>query len=420
MDTEVQRREGLARPALAQLVAGVEPSPVVKLRRNVAWHAEQCPSAEAQAAAFRKAQKGPRLEGRRQAWRPTGAREDDSFDNGGAGGADCPGVVWDSRVLEHKLTTRQPTRPSSDSTTSLREATSGVRYPPAGTLQVWPSTRSFEIVRVNRYIVVEVDKVAGGCGDEVQAPVREAGGEPQACEGSTVEEFNRKGAGGDMCYGRYKPWRSPRPASTFARRGKQQLHLEGSMVVDFHKEGADDEDDSCDERSVRFRPWRGPRPTSTKKQFKAVQLDNLIRDVFRRFDADQPVPAHDVGVAPPRAMEGAKHTVVPSSFKHGDLVFACGLAGAKELNGALGEVQCWNEVKGRFAVLFGRERGQKLLKPANLQCATFGAFRDDVEGGAVAGGEQGDAGERGGGLFGDLGDSPNLASLLSARPTLLC
>ena len=58
---EVSRRECIARPALRSLVAGDRLSGGRRLRRNVAWHAAACPSADAPREVWLAAQTGPRL-----------------------------------------------------------------------------------------------------------------------------------------------------------------------------------------------------------------------------------------------------------------------------------------------------------------------------------------------------------------------
>ena len=64
---ELLAREAAARPALRRLVEGLPPRGEQTLRRNVAWHAHSLPSREASSAAWRAAQRGPRLEARREA-----------------------------------------------------------------------------------------------------------------------------------------------------------------------------------------------------------------------------------------------------------------------------------------------------------------------------------------------------------------
>ena len=61
---EVQRRVRAAVPALARLCAGEHPSVQQRVQRNVAWHADELPPASADASAWRRAQRGPRLERR--------------------------------------------------------------------------------------------------------------------------------------------------------------------------------------------------------------------------------------------------------------------------------------------------------------------------------------------------------------------
>ena len=61
---EVQRRVRAAVPALASLCAGRTPTGQQRVQRNVAWHADEMPPAAAEASAWRRAQRGPRLERR--------------------------------------------------------------------------------------------------------------------------------------------------------------------------------------------------------------------------------------------------------------------------------------------------------------------------------------------------------------------
>ena len=59
---EVRFREDVARPALVRAVAGFATVPELKLQRNVALHADRVPDPSEGAAAFRKAERGPRLD----------------------------------------------------------------------------------------------------------------------------------------------------------------------------------------------------------------------------------------------------------------------------------------------------------------------------------------------------------------------
>ncbi|CAK0852912.1 unnamed protein product [Prorocentrum cordatum] len=60
---EVARREAIARPALLARVRGTREPGARRLKRNVAWHADECPDESAPLAEWRSAQKGPRLGG---------------------------------------------------------------------------------------------------------------------------------------------------------------------------------------------------------------------------------------------------------------------------------------------------------------------------------------------------------------------
>ncbi|CAK0793405.1 unnamed protein product, partial [Prorocentrum cordatum] len=62
-EAEARRREAIARPALVARVRGRRETRAQRQRRNVAWHAERCPSADAPPQAWRRAQDGPRLPG---------------------------------------------------------------------------------------------------------------------------------------------------------------------------------------------------------------------------------------------------------------------------------------------------------------------------------------------------------------------
>ena len=62
-EAEARRREAIARPALVERVRGRRETRAQRLRRNVAWHAERCPSADAPPQEWRRAERGPRLPG---------------------------------------------------------------------------------------------------------------------------------------------------------------------------------------------------------------------------------------------------------------------------------------------------------------------------------------------------------------------
>ena len=83
-DRELLEREAAARPALRQLLAGCRPRHCDVLRRNVAWHADRLPSQRAPAAAWRQAQRGPRLEERQRSGKA---------DDGGKPGGQLPQQV---------------------------------------------------------------------------------------------------------------------------------------------------------------------------------------------------------------------------------------------------------------------------------------------------------------------------------------
>ena len=81
-EAEALRREAIARPALVARVRGRPETKEQRKRRNVAWHAERCPSAGAPPREWRRAERGPRLLG-------------GPFprDKGGSGG-DGPGAIF--------------------------------------------------------------------------------------------------------------------------------------------------------------------------------------------------------------------------------------------------------------------------------------------------------------------------------------
>ncbi|CAK0904889.1 unnamed protein product [Prorocentrum cordatum] len=62
-EAEALRREAIARPALVARVRGRRETMAQWQRRDVAWHAERCPSADAPPQEWRGAQRGPRLPG---------------------------------------------------------------------------------------------------------------------------------------------------------------------------------------------------------------------------------------------------------------------------------------------------------------------------------------------------------------------
>ena len=64
VQTEVERREQIARPALTALVGGIEAPSDTRLQRNVALHSDDLPPPGAGMSAYRQAQRGPRLEDR--------------------------------------------------------------------------------------------------------------------------------------------------------------------------------------------------------------------------------------------------------------------------------------------------------------------------------------------------------------------
>mgnify|MGYP006888587921 CR=1 FL=1 len=62
-EVEAPRREASARPALVERARGRREAQGLRLRRNVAWHAERCPAADAPPREWRRAERGPRLPG---------------------------------------------------------------------------------------------------------------------------------------------------------------------------------------------------------------------------------------------------------------------------------------------------------------------------------------------------------------------
>ena len=73
-EAEALRREAIARPALLERVRGRRETQGQRLRRNVAWHAERCPAADAPPRDWRRAERGPRLPGGPQPGAKSGAR----------------------------------------------------------------------------------------------------------------------------------------------------------------------------------------------------------------------------------------------------------------------------------------------------------------------------------------------------------
>ena len=74
---ELARRLALIAPILARRLEGADENPEMVLRRNVAAHACELPAPGTGAAAWRAAQKGPRLEGRRRVPGSCGEAEHD-------------------------------------------------------------------------------------------------------------------------------------------------------------------------------------------------------------------------------------------------------------------------------------------------------------------------------------------------------
>ncbi|CAK0868166.1 unnamed protein product [Prorocentrum cordatum] len=95
-DPEVLRREAIARPVLAARVAGRPDAPAARRRRNVAWHAASCPPAGAEPAAWRKAERGPRLGA---APRPAGAAH---------GGASREGAARPPLEIQFEICVAEP------------------------------------------------------------------------------------------------------------------------------------------------------------------------------------------------------------------------------------------------------------------------------------------------------------------------
>ena len=129
-DTEVSRREALARPVLAAEVAGLTVERTQKLIRNVALHAKQCPSGDAPLTEWRQAQKGPRLGGGGPE-RSEGHSFIPMVCKLLEGQGDCPpralsgGCVWQSAVLECFLVPK-----AGRQTNELRADAAEFRPPP--------------------------------------------------------------------------------------------------------------------------------------------------------------------------------------------------------------------------------------------------------------------------------------------------
>ena len=127
---------------------------------------------------------------------------------------------------------------------------------------------------------------------------------------------------------RFRPWRWPRPAATKITTRTSGSLLDGQRLQEalqdrrtltsqldrFLREvfGRFDADECGGDPNLRLRPWRWPRPVSTKtsrmttascldglrlqvalqsRRAQDARTDSMLREVFGRFEADEPVAA---------------------------------------------------------------------------------------------------------------------------------